>query len=482
MKKSIKLAAVLTVIALLCVGCQTNGGAEEKSDARIDLDNVKLVRMDEESEIEIQEGGDNREVVVGSGGVFYNVTKSLKDDETFVIRTSTMMVDIREGCGWVEVFDDTHMNVFILTGAAECSITDSESGESKTEQVSSREKAEMRFYSKKASGTSSITKDKLDVYEIPSYVLEEVLADNGLRRRINDTLSLQIPKDGSPQAYFLRGVAHISDGETEENVELARADYEKALELDEKACDAYLGLADLKIRQGEYGDAMEILADGLQKAEDKVEIKKKIAEIESGEIMDFQGRMRKYIAYEDGHLAWYYDYFYDEQGRRIKILSYDASGKQTGGGDELYDEEGRVLQAYEREIKNGRLMKETYEYDENGNQVRRNVYDPDDVFIYYRVYEYDGKGNLVKSSQYDAADYLDLYYTYEYDKDGNQTRKNHYAEDGTLITYHLYEYDEKGYCIRDKSYRGNGELRWDTTYEYDEEGNQISEQRAMDEE
>lgn len=461
-------------------GCRMETG--EESHAWIALDGVKTVKLDKESGIEVQKDGEKTEVIVSSGGVFFNVTKPVKEEETFVIRTSTMMVDIQEGCGWVEVLDDTHENVFVLTGSVECGMTNPKTGEVKTEQISSREKAELNFYSRRESGKYDMAKDKLELYEVPSYVLEEVWADNGLRRKINAAVDIQIPKEGSAQAYALRGMARISDGETEENMEQARADYEKALELDAANAGGYLGLADLEIRQGEYDAAMETLENALEETGDSTEIKEKIAEMESGEIKDSQQRMRRYSLYRDGELAWYHDYFYDEQGRRIKITAYDASEKQLGTGEEKYDEEGRKIQAYGWETQTGKLMKETYEFDENGNRVRKKVYDTEGMFIYYCENEYDEKGLLVKSSQYEVGGYLDVYYTYEYDKNGNQIRKNHYSEDGTLISYHLYEYDEKGYCVRDRSYRGTGELRWDITYEYDEEGNRISEQRVIGEE
>ena len=62
-----------------------------------------------------------------------------------------------------------------------------------------------------------------------------------------------------------RGDAYALFGETEENLAAALADYEKALELDETNAEAYLGLADVYIRQGDYEKAREILAKGVDK-------------------------------------------------------------------------------------------------------------------------------------------------------------------------------------------------------------------------
>lgn len=521
--KSRKAVAVLTVIALLCVGCvgcgggegsasvmrlmKTEGtvgvsdekgenvslaenmnlyggyqmGTEEKSHAWIALDDVKLAKMDEESEIEIQKDGKKLEVVVNSGGVFFNVTEPLKADETFEIRTSTMTVGIRGTCGWVKVFDENHMNVYILEGTVECTVTDSKSGESRTEQVSGGEKAELHLYSAGESSEGEkcdIIKDELELNEIPFYILEELLADEDLGKKINEASDLQIPKDGTALAHVLRGNAHIIGGETEENFALSQADYEKAMELDETEAGVYLGLADLEIRQGEYDAAMDILEDGLEKASDNTEIKDKIAEMESGEITDSQHRTRRYSSYRDGSLVWYHDYFYDEQGRRVRIVAYDASGVQTGEGEILYNEAGKQTQTWGWATDTGKLSRNTWEYDENGYQVSGVSYKENGEIYDSRIYEYDAAGHVTRSNHYDADGNLDAYYVYEYDENGYRIRQSRYLADGTLNSYHTYENDANGRRIRDDSYRGNGELREYTVYEYDENGKRISEQRT----
>lgn len=74
---------------------------QTESYAWIDLDSVKLTKLDQDSEIAITKEGKKLEVEVKSGSLFFNVTEPLADDETMNIRTSTMMVGIRGTCGWV---------------------------------------------------------------------------------------------------------------------------------------------------------------------------------------------------------------------------------------------------------------------------------------------------------------------------------------------------------------------------------------------
>ena len=67
-----------------------------------------------------------------------------------------------------------------------------------------------------------------------------------------------------PPAYVGRGDAYVLSGETEDNLTAAKADYETAIELDETSAEAYLGLADVFIRQGDYEKAQVILKQGLE--------------------------------------------------------------------------------------------------------------------------------------------------------------------------------------------------------------------------
>lgn len=88
--------------------------------AWINLDDVKLTKMDENSEIAITKEDKHLEIEIKSGSLFFNVTEPLADDETMNIRTSSMTLGIRGTCGWVEVPDASHMNVYLLEGSVEC--------------------------------------------------------------------------------------------------------------------------------------------------------------------------------------------------------------------------------------------------------------------------------------------------------------------------------------------------------------------------
>ena len=89
-------------------------GTQKKSFAWIDLDDTKLTKMDEKSDVDIKKDGKKLELVVNSGGLFFNVTKPLEDDESMDIRTSTTICGIRGTCGWVEAYGDTPMSACLM--------------------------------------------------------------------------------------------------------------------------------------------------------------------------------------------------------------------------------------------------------------------------------------------------------------------------------------------------------------------------------
>ena len=111
-------------------------GTQPKSFAWIDLDDTKLTKMDEKSDVDIKKDGKKLELVVNSGGLFFNVTKPLEDDENMDIRTSTTICGIRGTCGWVESQGNTSY-VGLFDGKVECSVT--VDGKEETVKINAKE-------------------------------------------------------------------------------------------------------------------------------------------------------------------------------------------------------------------------------------------------------------------------------------------------------------------------------------------------------
>ena len=137
-------------------------GTQAESYAWIDLDQVKLAKLDQDSEVEINKEGKKLEIDVKSGSLFFNVTEPLTDDETMNIATATMMVGIRGTCGWV-----TDNTAALLEGTVSVTAGGQEATINAGEMAVLTESGE-------------ITVSALTAEDIPSFVREEVEDYGGL--------------------------------------------------------------------------------------------------------------------------------------------------------------------------------------------------------------------------------------------------------------------------------------------------------------
>lgn len=157
---------------------------EAQSYAWIDLDSVKLTKLDENSEAEILKEGRHLTVEVRSGSLFFNVTEPLADDETMEIRSSTMVVGIRGTRGWVSVSEngDT-MRLWLLEGTVRCTAGGTE------ETVQAGETAILYE-------TGGILVSSFAPTEIPAFVRDEFAGERAVIHIADGNLSWGLSEDG----------------------------------------------------------------------------------------------------------------------------------------------------------------------------------------------------------------------------------------------------------------------------------------------
>lgn len=159
---------------------------QDLSYAWLNLDRARLVKMDEESQIELEKSGKKLEIVVDRGNLFFNIAEPLKDDETLDIRTSSMMVGIRGTCGWVEVLDGGEiMHVYLLEGKVTCE-TDGRQEMVRAGQMAVLDK------------NGEIAVSPFTVEDIPAFVAEELEADEALREKIQNASGLDVQNIPEP--------------------------------------------------------------------------------------------------------------------------------------------------------------------------------------------------------------------------------------------------------------------------------------------
>lgn len=166
---------------------------KKESYAWVELDSVKLAKLDVSSKIEIEKKGKDLTIQLKDGNVFFNITEPLKDDETMTIRTSTMAVGIRGTSGWIETPKDEPARVYLLDGKVKCS------SDKKSTDVSA---GEMAF----VGDDGKFVVEEYDPSAIPSFVLNEMGDVLPLAKAVNlsfsngtdeGTTSLTLNPDGT---------------------------------------------------------------------------------------------------------------------------------------------------------------------------------------------------------------------------------------------------------------------------------------------
>ena len=264
-----------------------------------------------------------------------------------------------------------------------------------------------------------------------------------------------------PEGYEGRGRAYVLSGETAENLEAAKSDFEKALELDPTYVDAWLDLADIYIRQGDFDEAMRILEEALEATGQDQAILDKIKEMREGRFNDSDGRPRKTCHYENGELIQYWLYEYDEKGNNVKTVCYNGDDTLRSTEISEYNDAGQETRMVATEA-DGYVRTEVYTYDSTGRRIRvdgTNGLDNDNSW--YALITYDDTAMTETRIEYRADGTFENRFVIEKDQDGVRRKASNYLmdengneyldyyveyiwnEDGTYGGYHLYQVAEK---------------------------------------
>lgn len=250
------------------------------------------------------------------------------------------------------------------------------------------------------------------------------------------------------QEQYDLGMRYLSGGEYEEAIIAFNA----AIEIDPMQAEAYLNLANAYIGMNNFDAAREILQRGYELTQSE-ELKVKLEELDSGNIFDFWGNIRKQSGYDGtGNLLWYQIFDFDGK-RMVSVTTYNALGIQTGYWD-------------------------GYRYNERGDLVCAPSYTNDDGIVrgYDEFVEFDEAGNCVRSNYCDLDGRLEAYHISIYDQADHRIRGERYQPDGTLsgINEFIYEGDRLASVYIYNISTGQKLLSGHTEYRYNEDDELIS--------
>lgn len=166
-------------------------------------------------------------------------------------------------------------------------------------------------------------------------------------------------------------------------------------------------------------------------------------------------------------------YEYDAAGNQIRVSSYPGDGTYY---EYKYDDSGNLSE--EVSYGNGVVIRHVkYEYDEDGHRIKSMTFYNDDRFKMLTVYEYHYYGNLIrKTTYYYSGRKIDkISDAYEYDWNSHLMIRKAFCREDILDGTEEYTYDGSGNLIKEESYDKEGNAFWFIGYDYDKNGNVIEE-------
>ena len=175
---------------------------------------------------------------------------------------------------------------------------------------------------------------------------------------------------------------------------------------------------------------------------------------------------------------------YDDEGNRLEVTNYDATGKVTSTIKSTYDGSGKLIKE-ETFMGSGAVdITSVIKTDSKGNKIEqedtRQGASP--LFNYKHSYKYNEKAQLLERSAVRGNGALFFRYTYKYDDKGNRTEWVQIGPKGAVVGKVLYKYDDKNNLIEETKYGSDNNVTETSTYTYelDKKGNWLARNKLQD--
>ncbi len=137
----------------------------------IGLDDTKIVTLNEKSRAEFNQSGRKLDLELTAGSLFFEVSEPLTDEETFDIRTSTMVVGIRGTSGLVSV-EGGNESLIISDGTVHVVGTNPYTGEVKEIDVSAGQKITVYLYNDREVDSIEFFLEEVTEHDMPEFALQ----------------------------------------------------------------------------------------------------------------------------------------------------------------------------------------------------------------------------------------------------------------------------------------------------------------------
>ncbi len=145
--------------------------------ASVGLDDTKIVTLQNDSRAEFKKKNKKLELKLTKGGLYFEVTEKLSDDESFEISTTTMTVGIRGTSGYVFCDEQGRPSVIITDGKVHIVAKNPDTGEVKETDCEAGHKVTVYTFNDRPKDTVDFKEEEIEVDELNEFTLS-MLAEN----------------------------------------------------------------------------------------------------------------------------------------------------------------------------------------------------------------------------------------------------------------------------------------------------------------
>ena len=145
--------------------------------ASVGLDDTKIVTLQNDSRAEFKKKNKKLELKLTKGGLFFEVTEKLSDDESFEISTTTMTVGIRGTSGYVFCDEEGRPSVIITDGKVHIVAKNPDTGEVKETDCEAGHKVTVYTFNDRPKDTVDFKEEEIEVDGLNEFSLK-ILAEN----------------------------------------------------------------------------------------------------------------------------------------------------------------------------------------------------------------------------------------------------------------------------------------------------------------
>ena len=149
--------------------------------ASIQLDDHKIVTLEENSRAEFTKARNMLELNLTSGGLFFDVNQPLAEDESFDIRTATMTVGIRGTSGYISVDSEGIATLILTSGHVHITGVNPTTGETKQLDVNPGYQVRVFLFNNRTVGSVDFVLEEITEDMLNQFILQRLGEDKTLR-------------------------------------------------------------------------------------------------------------------------------------------------------------------------------------------------------------------------------------------------------------------------------------------------------------